>query len=343
MIASKAIRYHKAGDPLRVLQLDTINVNTKLEPTQVLIRWLMAPVNPLDINRIQGAYVLKNEYPQIAGSEGVGKIVKVGSGVDGLKVGDKVIGGAPVTSTWTEFGVSFQDGLQVIHPNVDLVSAATLKINPPTAYIMLKEYEDLAPGDYVIQNSANSAVGRCVIQQAKAFGLKTVNIVRERPNVEELKKELIALGADFVFTEEEFKNDGRKFVKSLDRPIKLACNGVGGRSALAISAVLGYGRTCVTYGGMSMKPSEFSTSSLLFNDLKAVGVAVTSFVTNPKNEKKVKNMFNELQDLILSGQLTPPPAKIHPLSDFKQALRDHLDGRKGKQMLLIGDEASAKL
>jgi NADPH:quinone reductase-like Zn-dependent oxidoreductase len=72
--------------------------------------------------------------------------------------------------------------------------------------------------------------------------------VRNRPEINELKAELIKLGANFVFTEEEFKANGRKLIQSLDRPLLLGLNGVGGRSALQISSSLSYGGTMVTYG-----------------------------------------------------------------------------------------------
>jgi trans-2-enoyl-CoA reductase len=53
-----------------------------------------------------------------------------------------------------------------IDKRIDIDRAATLLINPPTAYCMLKEFIDLDVGDVVIQNCANSAVGRDVIQLA---------------------------------------------------------------------------------------------------------------------------------------------------------------------------------
>lgn len=81
-----------------------------------------------------------------------------------------------------------------------------------------------------------------------AWGIKTINIVRDRPDINDLKAELIKLGADYVFTEEEFKRDGRKFVSTLGRSLLLSLNGVGGRSALQISSALSYGGTMVTYG-----------------------------------------------------------------------------------------------
>jgi trans-2-enoyl-CoA reductase len=45
---------------------------------------------------------------------------------------------------------------------------------------MLKDFVDLRPGDWVIQNGANSAAGQAVIQIAAARGLKTINCVRTR-------------------------------------------------------------------------------------------------------------------------------------------------------------------
>ncbi|TPW00381.1 MAG: hypothetical protein USCAAHI_00173 [Beijerinckiaceae bacterium] len=64
----------------------------------------------------------------------------------------------------------------------------TMAINPPTAALLLSEYVDLKPGEWVVQNAANSGVGRWVIAFAKTRGLKTVNIVR-RP-------ELVAVGRE---------------------------------------------------------------------------------------------------------------------------------------------------
>ena len=101
--------------------------------------------------------------------------------------------------------------------------AATFMVNPPTAWVMLKNYVDLSKGDYVIQNSSNSGVGRSVIQLCKgilcffntkknysAWGIKTINIIRNRKNVGLLKTELWRIGADHVFTEEEFETYGKK-------------------------------------------------------------------------------------------------------------------------------------
>src|SRR6202007_275596 len=79
-------------------------------------------------------------------------------------------------------------------PDAEPQQLAMLGINPPTATLLLGEYVDLKPGEWVVQNAATSGVGRWVVAFAKARGLKTVNIVR-RP---ELVAELEALGGDIV-------------------------------------------------------------------------------------------------------------------------------------------------
>jgi NADPH:quinone reductase-like Zn-dependent oxidoreductase len=62
---------------------------------QVLVKMLAAPINPADINLIEGTYGVRATLPAIGGSEGVGIVEKAGSAVKGLKVGDHVIPSKP--------------------------------------------------------------------------------------------------------------------------------------------------------------------------------------------------------------------------------------------------------
>lgn len=56
--------------------------------------------------------------------------------------------------------------------------AATLSVNPATAYRLLADFEKLVPGDVIIQNGANSMVGLAIIQLARERGIKTINVIR---------------------------------------------------------------------------------------------------------------------------------------------------------------------
>uniref|UniRef100_A0AC34QTR6 Enoyl reductase (ER) domain-containing protein n=1 Tax=Panagrolaimus sp. JU765 TaxID=591449 RepID=A0AC34QTR6_9BILA len=329
-ITCRALEITRLGNPREVLQLKTIDVSTKLASKEILVKWLASPINPLDINRMEGTYP-GSIAPIVGGSEGVG-VVEKASNDSNFKPGDMVI---PITNSepWGEYEVRDDENFIKLRKGIDLISAATLMINPPTAYFMLQNVIKLNPGDYVIQNSANSGVGRAAIEIAKAYGYKTINLIRDRPNIDVLKNELKTLGADHVFTEEEFRKVGRKVAEEYD--IKLALNGVGGRSALAISSALSPGGTMVTYGGMSKKPSEIATGALVFKGIKVCGFAVGKWMQIPENRPQVVIMFDDLQQLIIEGKLHPPPIETHELNNFTEAIERTIEGKYGKQLLFI--------
>lgn len=164
---------------------------------------LAAPVNPADINTIQGVYPVKPSLPSVPGNEGVGRVESIGEGVKKLNAGDLVLPREVGWGTWRTHAVCNAEELVTINNDMDVIAAATMSVNPCTAYRMLKDFVPLQPGDVVIQNGANSACGQSVIQFCKAWGFISVNIVRNRPDIEELKNELRNLGADHILTEEE--------------------------------------------------------------------------------------------------------------------------------------------
>ncbi|MGB8901696.1 MAG: alcohol dehydrogenase, partial [Methylocella sp.] len=70
-------------------------------------------------------------------------------------------------------------------------------VNPPTAYFLLTNIVKLPRASWVIQNGANSGVGRATVAIAKSLGLKTINVVRREEVVAEMK----ALGGDIVLVD----------------------------------------------------------------------------------------------------------------------------------------------
>ena len=56
-----------------------------------------------------------------------------------------------------------------------------MAVNPATAYRMLHDFVDLKPGDFWIQNGANSGAGEAAIQLGREWGLKSINIIRDKP------------------------------------------------------------------------------------------------------------------------------------------------------------------
>uniref|UniRef100_A0A8C8AV16 Enoyl-[acyl-carrier-protein] reductase, mitochondrial n=1 Tax=Otus sunia TaxID=257818 RepID=A0A8C8AV16_9STRI len=152
----------------------------ELGDSDVHVKMLAAPINPADINMIQGTYAIVSPLPAVGGNEGVGEVLEVGRRVAALKPGDRVIPAVTGLGTWRTRGVFPEETLLKVPGDIPVLSAATLSVNPCTAYRMLADFETLAPGDSIIQNAANSGVGQAVIQIAKASGIKTINVVRDR-------------------------------------------------------------------------------------------------------------------------------------------------------------------
>ncbi|XP_070631062.1 enoyl-[acyl-carrier-protein] reductase, mitochondrial isoform X7 [Bos indicus] len=287
--------------------------------SDVHVKMLAAPINPSDINMIQGNYGLLPQLPAVGGNEGVGQVVAVGSGVTGVKPGDWVIPANPGLGTWRTEAVFGEEELITVPSDIPLQSAATLGVNPCTAYRMLVDFERLRPGDSIIQNASNSGVGQAVIQIAAARGLRTINVLRDRPDLQKLTDRLKNLGANHVVTEEELrKPEMKSFFKDVPQP-RLALNCVGGKSSTELLRHLAPGGTMVTYGGMAKQPVIASVSQLIFKDLKLRGFWLSQWKKDHSPDQ-FKELILTLCDLIRRGQLTAPACSEVPLQDYLCAL-----------------------
>lgn len=316
----KALVYRTHGDPSRVVQLEGVALPS-LGAKDVLVKVLAAPINPSDINMIQGTYAILPDLPAVGGNEGVAQVVEVGSQVKSLKAGDWVIPKDAGLGTWRTQAVLPEDDVISVPNDIPLVSAATLGVNPCTAFRMLSDFEDLNPGDSVIQNAANSGVGQAVIQIAAARGINTINVIRDRPEFTELSDKLKAIGASHVIKEEALrKHEIKELFKTCPKP-KLALNGVGGKSATELLRHLQIGGSMVTYGGMSKQPVTVPVSALIFKDVKVRGFWVTQWKrVHSHDGRAFRAMLDELCSLIKQGKLTAPACTEVGLQQYHAAL-----------------------
>lgn len=202
------------------------------------------------------------------------------------------------------------------------MQAAMLAVNPPTAWRLLHDFTTLSPGDWIIQNAANSAVGRIVIQLAKVLGIKTINIVRRNELINELKN----IGADIVLVDEVRYSRSVKEATN-NATIKLGINAVGGNSAKEIAESLSTGGTMVTYGAMGMEPVIISNALLIFKNISLHGFWITAWYQNA-NAKEIETMFDQLIDVTQVNKVSVPIEAVYFLSQYHQAI-DHV--RKGKR------------
>ncbi|CAJ0879127.1 10556_t:CDS:10 [Entrophospora sp. SA101] len=282
--------------------------------------------NKYDINQIEGVYPAKptfrklavidnnneneNEFA-IAGNEGVAEVIAVGDQLNNdFKVGDWVVMGKPGFGTWCTHAIA--NGNEVTRiPNdgIGLIQAATLTVNPCSAYRMLKDFVvDLKENDFVIQNGANSGVGQSIIQIANARGIKTINIVRNRPDIDELKSHLGSLGATYTATDEElshfkFKNTIKDLLSEhkTSNGIRLGLNCVGGKATTDMIKHLRW--HVVTYGAMSRQPITIPASLLIFKNIKFHGFWMAKWNELHPKEERLK-MLEEIVSLMKDGKFT---------------------------------------
>ncbi|XVE59149.1 hypothetical protein DITRI_Ditri05aG0022500 [Diplodiscus trichospermus] len=324
---SKAVVYEQHGPPdsvTRVVELSPVEV----KENQVCVKMLAAPINPSDINRIEGVYPVRPQVPAVAGYEGVGEVYSVGSAVHCLSPGDLVIPSPPSSGTWQTYVVKDQDMWHKINKDSPIEYAATVTVNPLTALRMLEDFTTLNSGDSIVQNGASSIVGQCVIQLAIFRGIHSINIIRDRVGSDEVKERLKALGADEVFTESQLDVKNVKGLLSNIPEPALGFNCVGGNAASLVLKFLRQGGTMVTYGGMSKKPVTVSTSSFIFKDLSLRGFWLQKWLSADK-AKECRHMIDYLLCMAQEGKLKYE-MELVPFDNFHTAL-DKALGKLGSQ------------
>ncbi|KAJ5550734.1 Alcohol dehydrogenase superfamily zinc-type [Penicillium sp. DV-2018c] len=326
---AKALIYSKYGEPKDVLRLHKHSISAP-HGTQVNLRLLTAPMNPADVNQIQGVYPSKppfqtalgnTEPAAVGGNEGAFEVQSVGAGVKNLSKGDWVIMKRTGQGTWRTHAQMEESDLIKIENKEGLtpLQVGTVSVNPVTAYRMLRDFCEWdwmrAGEEWVIQNGANSGVGRAAIQLGREWGIKTLNVIRQRKTPEEteaLKKELKELGATVVITEEEMLNGNfREMVQEFTRqgrePIRLALNCVGGKNATAMAKTLAPDSRMVTYGAMSKQPVALPSGLLIFKNLSFDGFWVSRW--GDKNPEQKESTIKDVLQMTRSGKFKDIPVQ----------------------------------
>ena len=314
----RAVQLTAYGDPVEGLKYVDIPEPKAPGQNQVLMGVEFSPLDQSDLLLARGIYGTRPALPAVIGNEGVGRVLAVGPDVDNVKVGDRVL--APLSSfTWRERMVVSANGLFALPLAADAQQLAMLAINPPTAALLLSEYVNLKPGEWVVQNSANSGVGRWVIAFAKTRGLKTVNIVRRSEVVAELK----AIGGDVVVIDSP---DVTKEIKAAvgQAELRLALDGVSGPASGVLAATLSARGTLVSYAAMSLGPMSISPLEVIFKPLTVRGF----WLGHPESTAKSAPAVVQAGEMIASGRMHIPVAATYALSSIREAVAHAQRGGK---------------
>ena len=317
--------YERHGNPPDVLRVESQPWPASA-PDEVVVKMRAAPINPADLNQIEGKYPVRPELPAIPGFEGAGVVVEIGADVKSVTNGALVIVPHNI-GTWRDAIAVKADELVIIPAGIEPVDAAMLKINPMTAWRLLHDYVDLKKGDWLIQNAANSAAGRAVIQIARELSYKTVNVVRREELIDELRSE----GGDVVLVDgENLRNQAKNATGGAS--IRLALNSVGGDSALRLANCLAPASTMVTFGAMSLQPLKIPNGLLIFKDLRFRGIWINKWYDNATKEQRMET-FRSLFDMAKRGLLKAKVEKAYPLAEARAAVARAAQGKRSGKII----------
>ncbi|MHB9850832.1 zinc-dependent alcohol dehydrogenase family protein [Streptomyces krungchingensis] len=344
----RALVAGEVGEPAEVLRLETRPVPTP-EAGQALIRVKATPIHASDLHVLRGRYGFSAQFPAVGGNmECVGRIEALGPDTEGLNVGDRVVNaaipavpGPHVAGTWQEYLVADVRRLLPVPDHLSDSDACQLAVNPLTALLLVTRELGVQPGEWLLQTAAGSTVGRLVIQLAGHLGIPTINVVRRRDAVEEIR----ALGGDEVICTADEDLAQRVAEIAGAAGVRKAVDCVAGPVGAQVSQALAPGGEVVVYGALSTHRQ--TDPAALTIPLQARSViyetkAVRGFWLNrwfgTASPEDALDALAEVRALVTDGVLSIPAGRPFPLERFTEAISLAETPARGAKPLFVFED-----
>jgi len=304
-------------------------------PGQVLIRTLYAGLNPADAFLAQAQYPAKPKLPHILGRDGVGEVIAIGEGVDGVRTGERVAvlcGNTGVEFWGTLAEKAVLNAAEVVPvpegwADENIAGAPLVCLTAWQALTQWSEPEaQPATGSVVLITGASGGVGSVAVLLAKSMGLTVVALSRSAQKGEQLKD----IGADFVFDPTD--KGLRKAVLSALSPkrVDLVVDTVAGPLFNELVAMLGYQGRISVVGRSGGTVPDFNTASLFFRRNRIGGVAVNDY--RPPHAKAA---WKQIVERLNAAGRRPPVDRVFGFEDVKAAFARLAEGPMGKVLVKI--------
>lgn len=325
MDTMNAAMFNRFGDPAKVIRIDQPEL-PQPKPDQVIIKMTMSPVHNHDLMQIRGEYGVKPELPVIGGTEATGTISAVGSAVTDLKVGSRVaVAGAE--QSWAEYFAATATSAVPVPDGVDDPTAAQILGMPMSSVLALDQFS-AKPGDWILVNAGNGAVGKVIAAVGRARGINIVLLVRR----EQARHDLEELGFGLVFaTARPGWKERLRAVIGGSR-VAGAVDMVGGDAAGDLASFVSRHGLLLSLGAMSNKPVSIDAGDLIFNQ-----ITIRGFCSDQQfqmlTKARLRAMMDELFSLAKAGKLILPVEQFIPLDEAPRAMVASARSRKGKVLI----------
>jgi len=327
----RAAVFEEFGEPTEVLRVCDVP-DPHPGPGEVRVRMIMSPVNPSDLLVVRGRYGVLPPLPATPGFEGVGVVDEVGPGLLGRLVkGRRVVAINGAGGNWAEYAVIPAKQARPVPDDIPDEQAAASFVNPATVLALARHVLRVRRGEWLLQSAAGSTLGRMMIKLGRHDGFRTLNVVRRREAVEELK----ALGGDAVISSEDGPIDEqvRRIVGGAG--VRHAIDPVGGPTGTAVFRSLAPEGRLVLYGTLSGEPIQIDPR-LVISGKRIVQGFWLGYWMRERSIPANLLLFREIASMIRRGVLNSEIGRIVPLQQISEAVR-HADsvGRQGKVLVRL--------
>ena len=332
----KAIRIHQHGGVEQLRYEETADPQLH-SPDNVIVRLRAAALNTSDIHVRQGIPGMRSGLPRILGSDGAGVVVAVGSGVNEIKIGDRVCFYPQISCTtcWAcrgdqpwlceqpqrlgdELDGTYAEYLQVHRQNcirlpaeLSYEQASAIPGAFLSAWRMLLTDAELKPGESVLIRGIGNSIATAALQLALSLAAHTIVTTDSAENI----SQALGLGAEHAIDEghEDFAQGVRRLTAKRGVDVVVDC--VGGDSWARSLAALNRGGRLVTCGASAGAQPLTDLRRIFWHHLKVFGSSFGS-----------RDELHRVLAYVTTSRIEPIIDTVYPLAAAAQAQRHLAQG-----------------
>jgi NADPH2:quinone reductase len=309
-----ALRVHELGEPEQVMVLED-RPEPQVRPGDVRLRVHAASLNFPDVLMCRGEYQVKPPVPFTPGAEVAGVIEELGDGVEGLRVGDRVLaipnfGGGGFAESTTASAA----GVFPIPESMSFAAGAALHVVYQTGHLALHRRAHMQAGETLLVHAGAGGVGSAAIQLGLAAGARVVATAGGPEKVKVLEK----LGADLAldYREHDFVDAVKEFTDG--RGADVIYDPVGGDTYDRSTKCIAFEGRILIIGFTGGRFAEARTNHVLIKNYAVVGVHWGMY--NVMNPALVRSTHDELVRLFEAGKIDPLISERVGLAEVPAAL-----------------------
>jgi NADPH:quinone reductase-like Zn-dependent oxidoreductase len=285
---TRAITYANAGEPADVLEAAEIPDPPTPGPGQIQVEVRAFPIHPGDLVGVSLGPPSPGQRT-VAGLEATGVVVASGPGVESIPVGTRVTV-FPNPGSWAQRINVAADIAVPVPESVSDDVAAQMVCNPLTALLLYRaaqQHFSVGFDGIIINNAANSSVGRLFTVSANHHQIATISVVRSADRAHELAARYP--NVPVVSTD---RSDWVEQIRAIahGRPIPVALDPVGGTIAGDLLSLLSSGGTLITYGAMVPETIPLYASALLGGGIGIRGLTIGRWLSGVAPERRASDI-----------------------------------------------------